>query len=230
MNVEIASGPLFSDRIDAGRRLAHALEAEQGPETVVVGLARGGVQVAAEVARALEAPLDTVAVRKVGHPWQPEYAIGAVTPHGGVYLRASDGLTAAEAAYAVAAAREAADLLDRSLHATRPPLDVAGKRVLLVDDGLATGSTMIAAARWARGAGAGRVVAAVPVAAAESAAALRAEVDALVTLAEPWGFLAVGLWYETFTQVGDGEVRRLLEDAAATEPTPVAESEAAGVG
>ncbi|HEY8645853.1 MAG TPA: phosphoribosyltransferase family protein [Gaiellaceae bacterium] len=112
--------PLFLDRADAGRQLADALHDERGPDRVVVGLARGGVQVAAEVARVLEMPLDVVAVRKVSHPQQPEYALGAVTPGDGVYVRGSNGLTAEELRQAVAAAKKQAIDLDRQLHARRP--------------------------------------------------------------------------------------------------------------
>jgi putative phosphoribosyl transferase len=214
--------PLFHDRSDAGAHLADALESERGPETVVVGLARGGVQVAAEVARALGAPLDTVAVRKIGHPWQREYAIGAVTPGEGVYLRGRDGLTETQVAQAVAGAREAAEALDRRLHARRAPADLKGKAALIVDDGLATGATMIAAARWARGAGAERIVAAVPVAAADTAKLVRREVDAFVALYELSYFAAVGLCYERFSQVDDAEVLALLDRAATTAPVPAA--------
>jgi len=209
--------PLFRDRFEAGRRLAEALRRERGQDAVVVGLARGGVQVAAEIARALRAPLDVVAVRKIGHPWQPEYALGAVTPGDGVYVRASNGLTEQQVARAVATATEAAVALDRRLHVRRPAASLQGRTVLLVDDGLATGATMIAAARWARAAGAGRVVAVVPVAAAESAELVREEVDDFVSLSELAYFGAVGVWYETFSQVDDEEVLRLLDELAAAE-------------
>ncbi|MGZ8692195.1 MAG: phosphoribosyltransferase [Gaiellaceae bacterium] len=215
--------PLFRDRFEAGRRLAEALG--DGRDAVVVGLARGGVPVAAEIARALRAPLDVVAVRKVGHPRQPEYALGAVTPGDGVYVRGSDGLTEQQVARAVATAKEAAVALDRRLHARRPAASLQGRTVLLVDDGLATGATMIAAARWARTSGAGRVVVAVPVAAAESAELVRQEVDDFVSLHEPAYLGAVGVWYETFAQVDDDEVLRLLDELAAAErptaPGPV---------
>ena len=202
----------YRDRFDAGRKLAAALRDAPRPD-VVVGLARGGVQVAAEVARALGAELDVVAVRKVGHPWQPEYGIGAVVPGGVAYVRGSDGLTEEQVARAVARARTDAEELDRRLHALHPPADLRSKDVLLVDDGLATGSTMIAAARWARAAGARRVSAAVPVAAAETAAVVRGEVDELTCPSEPAVFGAVGFWYEEFAQVDDAEVLRLLDEA-----------------
>lgn len=213
--------PLFRDRFEAGRRLAEALRHECGGDAVVVGLARGGVQVAAEIARALRARLDVVAVRKIGHPWQPEYALGAVTPGDGVYVRASNGLTEQQVARAVATAKDAAVALDRRLHVRRPAASLQGRTVLLVDDGLATGATMIAAARWARAAGAGRVVAVVPVAAAESAELVREEVDEFVSLYELAYFGAVGVWYETFSQVDDEEVLRLVDELAAAE-RPVA--------
>ena len=203
---------LFADRSDAGRVLAAVLEGERRPGLAVVGLARGGVAVAAEVARVLSAPLDVVAVRKVGHLWQPEYGIGAVTPGEGVYVRGPDGLTDEQVAVAVEEARVQAALLDRRLHADHVPLALGGETVLVVDDGLATGATMIAAVRWARAARAARVVAAVPVAAAESIDLIRGEADELVCphLLSP--FLAVGVWYESFDQVDDAEVIRLLEE------------------
>lgn len=205
--------PRFFDRFEAGRELARSL-AEQGEATVVVGLARGGVQVASEVARVLDTPLDAVAVRKVGHPMQPEYAVGAVAPGGIAYVRAHDGLTDAELNAAVTAARQAADELDQRLHRQQPPVPVAGKTAVLVDDGLATGATMIAAARWARAAGARRVVAAVPVGAAQTVARLQDEVDEVVCVRESESLGAVGCWYARFDQVGDDEVVRLLGEAA----------------
>jgi len=204
--------PLFADRRDAGRELAAALEAERGADTVVVGLARGGVEVAAEVARVLGAPLDAVAVRKVGHPWQPEYGIGAVTPGGGVYLRGPDGLSDEELAAVVEETQAKAAALDERLHAEHPALDLGGKTALLVDDGLATGATMIAALRWARAAGAARVVAALPVAAAASLATIRAESDGVVCPHALEAFLAVGFWYESFAQASDEEVIRFLAE------------------
>lgn len=207
----IGPDPLFTDRRDAGRQLAAALEGERGPQLVVVGLARGGVETAAEVAHALEAPLDVVAVRKIGHPRQPEYGIGAVTPGDGVYLRADDGLTEEQIAAAVEETKAKAALLDRRLHAEHPPLDLKGKTVAVVDDGLATGATMIAALRWARAADAARVVAAVPVAAAASLALIVREADEVVCLHAPEQFFSVGGFYGAFAQVDDQAVIRLLE-------------------
>jgi putative phosphoribosyl transferase len=202
----------FRDRREAGERLARALSAERTADGLVVGLARGGVEVAASVAERLALPLDALAVRKVGHPGQPEYALGAVTPGGGRYVRAHDDLSDEEVEAAVAAAVEKADDLDRRLHADRPALDPAGRTVLLVDDGLATGATMIAAARWARAAGAARVVVAVPVGAAQTVELLAPEADDVVCLERPAYFAAVGFWYEDFGQVSDERVRELLSE------------------
>jgi putative phosphoribosyl transferase len=214
MERRLLAKPLFLDRTDAGRRLGEALLDERGPDRVVVGLARGGVQVAAEVARALEAPLDVVAVRKVRYPGQPEYALGAVTPGDGVYVRGPNGLTDEQVAQAVATAKDQALELDRRLHARRASMSLEQKTAILVDDGLATGATMIAAARWAKAAGAGRVVAAVPVAAADSVRLLRREVDDVVALHAPHRFFAVAAWYGRFPQLDDDDVLQLLDDAA----------------
>jgi len=210
-----AANPLFEDRSQAGRLLAAELARRDVAGAVVIGLARGGVVVAAEIAGRLGAPLDVLAVRKVGHPWQPEYALGAVTPGGdGVYIRSRDGLSDEELAQVVAEARGRAAELDRRFHAERPPLELGGRTALLVDDGLATGASMIAAVRWARSRGAARVVVAVPVGAAQSVDALRAEADEVVCPYAPEDFFAVGFWYRSFEQIDDADVLRLLEEAA----------------
>ena len=139
----------YADRREAGLVLADRLRDEHLEGGVVVGLARGGVVVAAEVARRLGLPLDALAVRKVRHPLQPEYAIGAVTPGVGLFLRPHVDVTAESAGAAVALARSGAEALDRRIHGARPPVAIAGRTCVLVDDGLATGATMVAAARWA---------------------------------------------------------------------------------
>lgn len=209
---QLIGAPLFADRADAGRALVSELEQERGPDCVVVGLARGGVEVAAEVARAIEAPLDAVAVRKVGHPLEPEYALGAVTPGNGAYVRGHDGLTDEQLAAAIEEAKEQAALLDRRLHAEHPPIDLHGKSVLVIDDGLATGATMIAALRWARAGGAERVVAALPVAADDSLELVRREADRVACLHALPVLLAVGVWYASFSQVDDERVVRLIDE------------------
>jgi putative phosphoribosyl transferase len=181
--------------------------------------------VAAQVAAALGAPLDVVAVRKVGHPWQPEYGIGAVAPGGVRYVRAHDGLTDEQVEEAVRAAAENAEALDERLHAERAPVPFDGRTCVLVDDGLATGGTMVAAVRWARAGGARRVVVAVPVGSESAVQGLEQEADAVVCLVRPHGFGAVGMWYEDFRQVSDEDVRRVL----AASSTATAEPTAAGI-
>lgn len=209
-------GALFRDRIDAGRQLAAALDRTRVGEAVVVGLARGGIPVAAEVARHLSLPLDVLAVRKIGHPRQPEYGLGAVTPgRGGVYLRSADGLTEAELSGVIERAAQKADVLDRLLHESQHALELAGKAAVLVDDGLATGATMVAAIRWARQQGAVRVVVAVPVGAEQSVRSLRREADEVVCPHAQANFGAVGFWYDDFTQVENDEVVRLLDESRA---------------
>lgn len=204
---------LFENRVEAGSRLALALGQTRVDGGVVVGLARGGVPVAAEVARCLSLPLDALAVSKVGHPTQPEYGIGGVTPsRGGVYVRSTDGLTEEQVHRAVDAALAKAVALDLVLHRDRPPLDVAGKDVVLVDDGLATGATMVAAIRWARHRGATRIVVAVPVAAASSIRFLMHEADEVVCPHALQRFGSVGSWYQDFTPVSQDEVVRLLDE------------------
>ena len=182
---------------------------------LVLGLPRGGVPVAHEIARALEAPLDVMLVRKVGMPGQPELAIGAVAA-GGIVVhdrtleREYPGIAAA---FECVAAEERRELSrrERVYRAGLAPLFLEGKTVLLVDDGLATGSTMLAAVRAARAAGAGAVVVAVPVASAQAAALVGAEADELVILQIPAMLFAIGEWYERFEQLEDDEVCRILE-------------------
>ena len=202
----------FADRRDAGRRLAARLAGEHITDGVVVGLARGGVEVGAEVSRQLEAPLDALAVRKIGHPLQPEYAIGAVTPDGGVHLRPQIDLARAEVTAAASAALADAETLDRRLHAGRPVVDLAGQTCVLVDDGLATGATMAAAVSWARGRGAGRVIVAVPVGAPATVDALGRLADGIVCVEQPVELGSVGEWYDDFGQVSDDRVLQLLRD------------------
>ncbi len=208
---------LFRDRVDAGEKLARALGALAGQNVVVIGLPRGGVPVAAEVARALGAPLDVLIVRKLGHPRQPELAVGALA-QGGFSVR-NEGLMAgvSEADFARVLAREQRELERRAdaYRGGRPPLDLKGKQAVLVDDGLATGATMRAAVAAAKGAGAARVIVAVPVAAREARELLEGEADRVVCLAEPVGFSSVGSWYADFGQTTDAEVTALLATSVA---------------
>lgn len=200
----------FDDREHAGSILAEELRPKIEEDAVAVGLARGGIVVAAAVARALDLPLETVAIRKVRHPLQPEYALGAVAPGGPPYLRAHNGLTHDQLVIAIATAHRHAIALDHALHHDRPQLALAGRMAILIDDGLATGATMIAAARWARGLRARRVIAAAPVGAKETVELLQREVDEVVCPYAVGDLGAVGLWYADFSAVDDNEVNELL--------------------
>jgi putative phosphoribosyl transferase len=213
----------FADRRAAGRALAAQLERFRGEHPVVVGIPRGGVPVAAEVAGALDAPLDVALVRKIGAPQNCEYAIGALA-EGGVHVLsvgAARALGLSEAELAALITDVEAELHERlrRYRGARPPIDLAGRTAILVDDGLATGRSALAAVRSLRKRGAKRVILAVPVAAPESAAALSEEVDAIVCVELPADLWAVGYWYEDFRPTSDAEVARLLEQQRAYGPT-----------
>jgi predicted phosphoribosyltransferase len=213
----------FADRIDAGRALAARLGSYAGREDVVVlGLPRGGVPVAAEVARELGAPLDVLLVRKLGVPSHPELAMGAIAEDGppvvnddvveGYGLRADD-LERVGARERQEIARQAA--LYRS---GRQPVAVAGRIAIVVDDGLATGASMEAAVRALAGRQPARIVVGVPVAAVESVERLRGVAHEVVAAATPRPFYAVGAWYEDFAPTEDAEVVALLAAASPREP------------
>jgi len=201
---------VFADRASAGRALAGRLARDGYGCTAVVGLARGGVVVAAALAESSNLPLDALAVRKIRHPLQPEYAIGALTARGPAYLRPAADLDDSEIEVAVRDARAAAVALDSRLHGERPELDLRGQTVVLVDDGLATGATMIAAVRHARAAGAAAAIAAAPVSSTSAARDVGEEADGLVCVRVERAFFSVGFWYATFDQVDEETVLRLL--------------------
>jgi predicted phosphoribosyltransferase len=216
---------LFRDRADAGRHLLSKLGAYQGrPDVLVLGLPRGGIPVAYEVARGLSAPLDVFVVRKLGVPGQEELAMGAIAT-GGVRIVNRDVVDALHIPPDVvdrAAAEEARELerREQSYRGQRPEPQVAGKTVILVDDGLATGSTMRAAVAALRQQGPARIVVAVPVAAPSTCQELRREVDEIVCFATPEPFMAVGRFYDDFAQTTDEEVTELLAAARAGEDAP----------
>jgi putative phosphoribosyl transferase len=207
----------FRDRAEAGRLLAERLERYAGRDDVVVlALPRGGVPVAFEVAQALGAPLGVFVVRKVGVPGHEELAMGAIASGGVLLLNdrlvRALGIGPEELERAVAA--EARELERRQAAYGGEPPDLAGKTVILVDDGLATGATMRAAALAVRRLNPARVVVAVPVAAEETCKQFEDVVDEIVCHVTPRPFQAVGLWYDDFTQTTDDEVRTLLEEAS----------------
>jgi len=209
---------LFRDRADAGRQLLARLGRYAGRDDVLVlGLPRGGIPIAYEIARGLGAPLDVFVVRKLGVPGQEELAMGAIAT-GGVRVVNPDVVDALHIPPAVldrVAAEEGRELerRERSYRGDRPEPGVRGKTVVLVDDGLATGSTMRAAVAALRQQGPARVVVAVPVGAISTCEDLRREVDDIVCLATPEPFLAVGRFYDDFSQTTDQEVHDLLASA-----------------
>jgi putative phosphoribosyl transferase len=213
---------MFRDRAHAGRLLSAKLERYQAERPLVLGLTRGGVPVAFEVARHLEADLDVMVVRKIGAPGSPEYALGAIAEGGAVYLNreALRDVGIGDDQVADLAEREAVELARRVrvYRGDRRLPDLAGRTVLVVDDGVATGATARAAARSARQCGALRVVLAAPVIAATSAAELRSEFDEVIAVELPETFYAVSQWYQRFTQVSDEEVLECLQRARGERP------------
>jgi putative phosphoribosyl transferase len=206
---------MFQDRKHAGELLAGLLESYRGQAgTVVLGLARGGVPVAAAVARELALPLDVFVVRKIGAPHQPELAIGAVASGGVIVLdeRAVQAMQLSQAELDLRVAQEREELLrrERLYRGERPPLALAGQTVLLVDDGLATGYTMLAAVRAVRQQLPAAIVVAVPVAPPETLNRLRADVDEIVCVDRAERLFAVGQFYEDFSQTSDEQVQREL--------------------
>ena len=208
-------GKRFRDRREAGRLLAAQLGAyAKRPDVLVLALPRGGVPVAAEVASALGAPLDVFVVRKLGVHGHEEYALGAIAT-GGVRVLNEEvvqALRIPDRVIDALAGREQEELArrERVYRGHRPPPDVRGRTVILVDDGLATGATMHAAIRALRQQQPARIVVAVPTASPETCAELKTEVDDVICATTPDPFYAVGLWYEDFSQTTDEEVRELL--------------------
>ncbi|QXE34073.1 phosphoribosyltransferase [Streptomyces sp. GMY02] len=225
----------FVDRTAAGRRLAEEVERMDLVDPVVLGLPRGGIPVAYEVARALAAPLDVIAVRKLGVPYQPELGFGAIGEEG-VRIMNDDVVRAArvgarERAAVEEDARAALELRLRRYRGDRPPVGLRGRTAVIVDDGIATGSTASAACRVARARGAARVVLAVPLAPSQALAWLRQEADDVVCLSSPEYFGSVGQWYVDFAQTGDDEVAALLARGAMPEDGgTVRTSAASGMG
>jgi putative phosphoribosyl transferase len=205
---------LFADRSAAGKQLAQALDHLSGDAVVVLGVPRGGVEVAAEVAAQHGWDLDIVIPRKVGAPQNPELGLGAIAP--GVRVldeRMLRTLGVSEEYLEGEIAAQEAEIQRRSeaYRRGRPQADLAGKTAVVVDDGIATGGTAIAAVRWARAQGAARVVLAIPVAPREALERLREEADEVVCLDTPEPFYAVGQWYGDFPQTQDDQVIRLLD-------------------
>ena len=206
---------MFRDRTDAGVQLARLLEEYRGRDDVVLlGIPRGGVEVAAKVAESLGLPLDVVVVRKISAPGQPEYAVAAVDEDGGLLI--GDHPHVSPAYLEESAAGERAEITRRlqAYREGRLELHVSGKTVLLVDDGIATGLTVLKAIGLLRDRGAASVIVAAPVVALSSAAKLRRYADRVVAVTEPAGFAAVGQYYDSFPQTTDDQVREALLSAS----------------
>ncbi|HET8937532.1 MAG TPA: phosphoribosyltransferase family protein [Polyangiales bacterium] len=212
-NPELVRRP-FRDRADAGAKLAAALSSYAICHPLIIGIPRGGVPVAYQVAKELDAELDVIVARKITAPSQPELAIGAVTADGTTFtnaqVRALSGLSEDALTSLTLAHRADAHERQQSFRAGMPPVRPGGRVVIVVDDGLATGATMMAALRSLRRAGAERVVVAVPVASAEACARIAREVDEVVCLLQPAHFDVVSDYYENFHQTADAEVQRFL--------------------
>lgn len=208
---------MFRDRRDAGRRLARHVRRYAGPDTIVLGLPRGGVPVAFEVAEALHAPLDVIVVRKLGVPYQPELAMGAIGEDGVRVINDEvvemSGLTVADIERVEETERAELERRSERFRAGKPRLDLKGRTAVVVDDGVATGSTAIAACRVARAAGAARVVLAVPVGPPDVAKRFRGVPDEFVCMEKPRGFFAIGQFYDDFAPTRDEEVAGLLARA-----------------
>ena len=209
---------MYLDRTDAGRALARRLAHYAGrPDVLVLALPRGGVPVGYELARELRAPLDVFLVRKLGVPWQPELAMGAVASGGAIFINdevvRTCGITPEQIARVLQEESRILAERERDYRGDTPPPVLEGRIAILVDDGLATGSSMRAAIAALRPQRPARAVVAVPVAAAATCDLLRAEVDEIVCAATPEPFWAVGQWYADFAPVSDDEVRALLERA-----------------
>jgi putative phosphoribosyl transferase len=205
---------IFLDRTTAGHDLAQRLNYLKNKDVVVLGLPRGGVPVAFEVAKEIGAPLDVIVVRKLGVPFQPELAMGAVG-EGGVVIKNDEvirmaGITADQ--FANVQAREEKEVLERAerFREGRAPVSLIGRLAIIVDDGIATGSTALAACDVARALGADKVMLAVPVGSREAVSALSNKADEVVSLEIPDEFYAVGQWYEDFSPVSDEEVIQFL--------------------
>ena len=217
---------MFADRRAAGRQLAARLHHLRQDKPLVLALPRGGVPIGFEIARELDTPLDILLVRKIGVPWQPELALGAIVDGANPQVLINDDLArelAIEKSYITSETTRQLSEIERRRRiylGDKPPPALADRTIIIVDDGIATGSTMRAALRAVRKAGAGRIVLAVPVAPDDTIEQLRAEVDEIVCLSSPSPFIAVGAHYAAFPQLADDDVVALLKerDRAMTHP------------
>lgn len=216
----------FRDRVDAGQRLAAELKSRHLPaDVIVLALPRGGVPVGFEIAKALHAPLDVVVVRKLGVPWERELAMGAIAGNAVELLDrdliATLRISQQEVDAAIRNERAELERREKLYRGGHAAPDLRSRTVILADDGLATGSTMIVAIRYVRGFKPAKIIVAVPVSSSDAAKRVRQLADELVCLAIPESFMAVGEWYVDFHQVSDEEVRNLMERSREIETEPL---------
>jgi putative phosphoribosyl transferase len=213
---------MFKNRVEAGQLLGTALMQLAAEDVVVLGLPRGGVPVAREVARALAAPLDVIVVRKLGVPGQPEFAMGAIGEGDVSFIDwgvvSAAGVTGVQLSRVIQSEREVLERRALLLRGDREPQDLEGRVVVIVDDGMATGSTVKAAVRVTRALGAARVIVAAPVAPADTVDDLRSVSDAVVVLETPEPFYAIGQFYDDFSQTSDSEVLAALRGGQSIRP------------
>lgn len=219
---------IFNNRIEAGRALGEHLKYLQGQDVIVLGLPRGGVPVAREVSKTIHAPLDVIVVRKLGVPTQPELAMGAIGEGGALFIN-NEVLRIIQISpedFAQVQKREEEEVKVRALkfRGGRPSKSLKGRIALIVDDGIATGSTAQAACKVARAMGAGKIILAVPVGSKEATSALKKDADEVVCLETPKDFFAVGEWYRDFASVSDEEVVDLLHTELTDDVTSKEES------
>jgi putative phosphoribosyl transferase len=204
---------MFNDRADAGRQLAEKLRKYSGENSILLAIPRGGVTVAYEISKELKIPVDVIIVRKVGHPYNPEYALGAVGVDGS-FIHTAHGQGVSQEYIDSMVREKQSEAKERylELRGDKPPIDLKDKIAILVDDGVATGSTMLMAVMLVKEKNPKKIVIAVPVAPPDTIKQLEKVADEVINLLAPYGFMAIGQYYRDFSQVSTEEAKRMLEE------------------
>jgi putative phosphoribosyl transferase len=204
---------MFNDRADAGRQLAEKLRKYSGANSILLAIPRGGVTVAYEISKELKIPVDVIIVRKVGHPYNPEYALGAVGVDGS-FIHTAHGQGVSQEYIDSMVREKQSEAKERylELRGDKPPIDLKDKIAILVDDGVATGSTMLMAVMLVKEKNPKKIVIAVPVAPPDTIKQLEKVADEVINLLAPYGFMAIGQYYRDFSQVSTEEAKRMLEE------------------